>query len=135
MNQPSLFAAVPTAADAPDDAAWLAQVRADAGRWWSSTDRDRSINDCPLYTILLLPATVPHDIVTATHPWQVRHRMSDTPVGGNWRLRHDARLWLWLALGLCSWHLVPDVATARATWGDALDAAEARLRRALGGAG
>jgi hypothetical protein len=36
-------------------------------------------------------------------------------VGGSWpaRTRELARLWLFLALGIMPWHLVPDVATAR----------------------
>ena len=37
--QPALWAAVPPPPD--DDAAWLAQVREDASRWWASTDRER----------------------------------------------------------------------------------------------
>ena len=118
--QPSLFAAVPTPAAAPDDAAWLAQVRADAGRWWASTDRQRIAHTAPL--LIGLPSWGHWTIKT--------HGMEQ--VGGTWVSRDHARLWLWMALGLCAWHLVPDVATARAAWGDALDAAEARLRRVLG---
>ena len=63
--------------------------------------------------------------------WTVKTRGMEQ-VGGTWRSRDDARCWLWLALGICSWQLQSDVATARATYGEALDAVEARLRQAIG---
>ena len=115
-----------------DDAAWLARVREEAGKWWLRTDRERTLKNGPLDTVVPLSDTEPIGIVTSTHPWQVQHRASGQPVGGNWQFCLDARLWLWLALGICQWHLVPDVATARREWGEELDRMEAQLRAAVG---
>jgi hypothetical protein len=118
VHQPSLFTA-----PAPDDVAWLAQVRTDAGCWWASTDRDRTEGTCPLW---LGNADAGY--------WLVFRRGDLRAVGGRWPDRAAARLWLWLALGIVSWQLVPDVATARRQhFGAELDAAEERFRRALAG--
>ena len=116
--QPSLFAAVPTPADAPDDAAWLAQVREDAGRWW----RRWNVNERP--ALLLRPEH------RGSLRWVCWHPASSDIIGGVWPDYDAAILWRALALGICSWKLQPDIEMA--LWGDALDAAEARLRRVLG---
>jgi hypothetical protein len=100
MNQPSLFAA-----PASDDAAWLAQVRADAGRWWASTEREKVADTCPL--LIASPAYLSYAV------WMRAVFRRDGRIGRNWSDVAHARLWLWLALGIVPWHLVPDVATAR----------------------
>jgi len=62
--------------------------------------------------------------------------MSAITIDGPWpaRTQGPVRLWIWLALGICSWQLFPDVTTARVAYGDELDAAEGRLRRVMEGA-
>jgi hypothetical protein len=67
-----------------------------------------------------------------TRAIRVVHRQSGDEVGGDWPSREATKLWLWLALGIVPWHLVPDVATARQEWGSELDRMEARLRAAVG---
>jgi hypothetical protein len=111
-EQPSL-----PLADAPD-AAWLAQLREDAGRWWSTGDGGEG---APL--------------VLTTDPWggwYVRHLPSADILGGAWRTEQAARLWLWLALRDVDWHLIADPARLDAERLADLAALERRLRAALG---
>lgn len=109
----------PMLPDVLPDAAWLARVRRDAGRWWATYDPS--------------PTAAPGLTWGATpHGWLVSHRASGRPVGGTWP-NHDAvRLWFWVALGLHTWGLIQDPARIDPErWAD-IAAAEARLRAALG---
>src|SRR5690242_959999 len=103
-------------ADAPD-ADWLAQVRRDAGRWWSTGDGGEG---CPL---TVNGARIP--------VWQVWHAGAHR-IGGVWLREADARLWLWVALGLVNWSTLASPARLSAEQLAELAAAEARLRAALG---
>jgi hypothetical protein len=101
-------------------------VKADAGRWWGSRRivmgvRGNGLLDfCPLVYGNLADG------------WRVLHASTGDEVGGTWPDESAAKLWLWLALGIVPWHLVPDVATARQEWGSELDRMEARLRAVVG---
>ena len=117
--QPSLFAADP-GEQAAEDAEWLDQVRADAGRWWATYDARLGF---PL-------------VLDGAHGWRVRTRdgavVAGQIGGGQWPDEQTARLWLWLALGAADWALW-DSGTVARTWGDSIDVLAARLRRAVTG--
>ena len=105
------------ATDAPD-AEWLAQVREDAGRWWSTGDGG---DGAPL--------------VLASDPWggwYVRHLHSAAEEVGAWPTEHAAHLWLWLALRDVDWHLVADPDRLSPERQADIGALARRLRAALG---
>lgn len=103
-QQPALFPS--------PDAAWFAQAREDAGRWWGGRrivmgERGNGLLE---YCALVYGHTGPDG-------WRVLHANTGDEVGGAWPTADAARCWLWLALGIAQWQLVPDVATARREWG------------------
>jgi len=104
------------ATDAPD-AEWLAQVRQDAGRWWSTWEPD-------LGTALSITGT-------PFTGWQVWHDGGER-IGGEWPSRDAARLWLWLALRDVDWHLLASPDRLSPERRADLAALERRLRTALG---
>lgn len=113
------MSAQPTLPDVLADQDWLAQVRADAGRWWATFDPS--------------PGLAPALTWTATpRGWLVSHRASGEAVGGTWPNFDAVRLWFWLALSLHTWQLCPDPARLDAERRGEIAAAEARLRAALG---
>src|SRR6185437_12191653 len=105
------------ATDAPD-AEWLAQVREDAGRWWSTWEPE-----------------LPHALCAGRDnagDWRVWHQASGVCLFRAWPDERSARLWLWVVLGAANWHtgITPDRLTAERRAD--LAALERRLRTALG---
>lgn len=125
MSQTTLWGGPDTRA--VDDAEWLAQVRKDAARWWANAE---AVHRSPVGHPLVLWRH--QEGIPPVTSWYVHHKASMAMVGSPWQTEDGAKLWLWLALGMASWHLLPDVPTAQLrTLVTELDAAEARLRRAL----
>lgn len=113
------MSAQPTLPDVLPDQDWLAQVRADAGRWWATFDP--------------APDLAPPLAWGETDGgWRVWHRASGVAVFGAWPTEDAAKLWLWLALSLHAWQFCPDPARIDPERRAELAAAEARLRAALG---